>query len=614
MLTVGADVLTGTAGNDTFSAPIVQGNAESPLVTLEDFDVLDGGEGTDTLNATVDGTLTGAMISNIEIFNFRGTAATAIDFADIAGVEQVWNAQSTATSTLTYDNAPIAATFGVRNTLAATDINTFDDVTGDADVLNLALSGAGSATTAAVVSSGADAGSIEGLNVSASGNNFVDLTAFTAAETLTLDTAGALELEVDGTAMTDVTITGSGDLELTEAARFAALENLTSTGFSGDLVVDVSGSAALVSVATGAGDDAVTVDGTLLVAGAEIEIDLGEGENTLALAGIASQAELATLVFTDTDLTIAGVSTLALADALTLVADGTLDLDGIAPSALVFEDAVALGASTLALDNTAAALDITFESTVDRGTLDFGDAAETVVLTAEGVVGGTTLVELTGEALVDLTVNAEADADFDVAATAAALEAVAINANEDAIAITSTINGDAAEETSLTSLSLTDASEAGDADFTIDLVNTLNLTTIDLAGGVDTVFTIDASPAAFAGTVTLNIGDFGVDADAVTPLSATALLDYTADTAGTLREVFKFVGEDFGNVDIANFLAGVGGNADRLDFSAFDGVTALDDLNIAWDGTDTTITSDAFEGTITVAGVDLSTDAFNFIF
>lgn len=613
-LTTGEDNLTGTSGNDTFSAPIVS-DAGALVSTLQSFDVLDGGAGSDTLNATLDGAAVAARISNIEIINLRDTVSTTVDFADVTGAQQIWNSQSVAAATLTYANAPIAATFGVRNTASETDIS-FDDASGTADVLKLVVTGAGTAAQAAIVSSTADAGNIEGLNVTASGTNFVDLSDFNSVESLTLATTGALELEVDGAAMTDITITGSGDLDLFDStSSFAAVENVVATDFGGNLTLDISASTTLESVATGAGNDDITVDGTLLVAGAGIEIDLGEGENTLALASIASEAELATLVFTDTDLTIAGVSTLALADALTLVAgDGTLDLDGIAPSALVFEAAVDLGGSTLALDNTAAALDITFESTVDDGTLDFGDAAETVVLTAEGVVGGTTLVELTGEALVDLTVNAEANAVFDVAATAAALEAVAINANEDTIAITSTINGDAAEETSLTSLSLTDASEAGDAVFTIDLVNTLNLTTIDLAGGVDTVFTIDAGSADFAGTVTINIGDFGVDADAATPLSATALLDYTADTTGTLREVFKFVGEDFGNVTITDFLAGVGGNADRLDFSAFDGVTALDDLNIAWDGTDTTITSDAFEGTITVAGVDLSTDAFNFIF
>jgi hypothetical protein len=38
---------------------------------------------------------------------------------------------------LTYTTAPIAATFGLRNTRSTTDIDTFDDVTGAED--NLAL-------------------------------------------------------------------------------------------------------------------------------------------------------------------------------------------------------------------------------------------------------------------------------------------------------------------------------------------------------------------------------------------------------------------------------------------------------------------------------------------
>ena len=69
-------------------------------------------------------------------------------------------------------------------------------------------------------------------------------------------------------------------------------------------------------------------------------------------------------------------------------------------------------------------------------------------------------------------------------------------------------------------------------------------------------------------------------------------------------------------VDGASFEAGVGGTADRLDFSQFAAVTGLDDLAITFDGSDTLITAadDQFDGTITVAGVDLSTDAVNFVF
>ena len=52
-LTVGEDKLTGSTGNDTFNGLIVQANDASAKDTLESFDVLDGGAGTDTLNATI---------------------------------------------------------------------------------------------------------------------------------------------------------------------------------------------------------------------------------------------------------------------------------------------------------------------------------------------------------------------------------------------------------------------------------------------------------------------------------------------------------------------------------------------------------------------------------
>jgi S-layer protein len=618
-LTIGENVLTGTSGNDTFSAPVAQGNAETPLQTLESIDVLDGGDGVDTLNATLNGDDVAARISNIEVFNLRATAATTVDFADVTGVEQVWNTQSGAAVTLTYDNAPIAATFGVRNTASLTDIITFDDVSGDDDVLNLVVTGAGTATQAAVVSSTTDAGAIEGLNVTASGTNFVDLSAFTAVESLTLATSGSLELEVDGTAMTDVTITGSGALDLTDAGFFSAVENVVATGFSGDLTLDISASGALESVATGAGDDTITVDGDLLVAAAEISIDLGEGENTLRLTNIDTHTALGLLVFTGDDLTVAGVSTLSLVDALVLGADATLDLDGIAPSAIVVEGAVTMAGFDLTLDNTAAALDLTFEAAVNSAAADavlnLGDAAETVTITAEAAVGATNAITVAGEALASLTLNLENDADINVGLTEEALESVVINATGDAGAttITSTISGDAAEEFSLTSLTLADATDDGDTTFDITLVETVNLTTISLSGGEATDFTLDVSAAAFDAAVTVEIGDFGVDADGVTAGG----LSYTSDEANGVRETFKFVGVNIGDVTIetASFLEGIGSTADRLDFSAIAGIDALDDLSIEFVGGDTEITAadGQFDGTITVVGVDITTDAVNFI-
>lgn len=45
--------------------------------------------------------------------------------------------------------------------------------------------------------------------------------------------------------------------------------------------------------------------------------------------------------------------------------------------------------------------------------------------------------------------------------------------------------------------------------------------------------------------------------------------------------MFSFVGTDIGDIWIENYLAGVGANGDRLDFSKFAAVDSLDDLNIS---------------------------------
>lgn len=224
--------------------------------------------------------------------------------------------------------------------------------------------------------------------------------------------------------------------------------------------------------------------------------------------------------------------------------------------------------------------------------------------------------ELAGEVLETLTLNAGANAAIDFGATEEALDTVVINVFNGA-AIDSTISGNAGDEYSLTSLTLTDGSEDGDGAFDIKLENTVNLTSITLSGGAETDIVVDAGDdtgddtgAAFSGAVTINVGAIGVDDDG----NLTNGLEYRTNKGNGIREVFKFVGENIGNVEIVGFLAGVGANADRLNFSAFDGVGGLDDLDISYDGSDTTITSDAFDGAITVLGVDLSTDAFNFIF
>jgi len=68
-LTTGEDVLTGTAGNDTFNAPIVESNLADPTATLQSFDEINGGAGTDTLKATLldDVIIDSVSVENVEL-------------------------------------------------------------------------------------------------------------------------------------------------------------------------------------------------------------------------------------------------------------------------------------------------------------------------------------------------------------------------------------------------------------------------------------------------------------------------------------------------------------------------------------------------------------------
>lgn len=468
------------------------------------------------------------------------------------------------------------------------------------------------------------------------------------AQTIVLAGAGTATNQVTlsvvdaGTAVTDVTINAAsgvnnvlldGDLDLTEeltivgsgalvidtdTTGFTALTALAAASYTGDLEIDIGGSTDVESVTTGSGDDSVTMDGDLFVAGATLAVDLGAGSNTIVLTNIDTDVAIGTLVFTDDDLTVSGISTLVLNNAITLAANATLDLDGIAPSALEVVGAVTMAGNDLVLSNTGTELGLTFigalNSAAVGSVLDLGDTAETVSITAEAAIGATEAITVAGEALASLTLNIEDNADIDVGLTEEALESIVINATGDvgATTITSTISGNAADEFSLTSLTLSDETDDGDTTIDITLIDTVSLISINLSGGEATDFDINALLALFDGAITVNIGDFGVDADGAT---AGGLL-YTTDDTNAVRETFVFTGDNIGDISIDGYNQNAGGNGDRLDFSQFAGLTSIAQLDfVVTVGGDTEITSDAFDGTITIVGVDnIGVNTYNFVF
>src|SRR5690606_21766905 len=149
-LTVNEDNLTGTGGDDTFTAPIATVNGTA-TATLQDFDSIDGGGGVDTLNATLlnDDDIA-PTLSNVEIINLRvADAGTAtFDMSETTGAEQVWTRGSNSGATLEINNASIDTIYGVENTGGGLTVN-LEDASGAEDELKLALNGARDSVIAA---------------------------------------------------------------------------------------------------------------------------------------------------------------------------------------------------------------------------------------------------------------------------------------------------------------------------------------------------------------------------------------------------------------------------------------------------------------------------------
>ncbi|MCE7915507.1 MAG: hypothetical protein DYH15_12735 [Nitrosomonas sp. PRO4] len=554
-LTFGADTFTGGAGDDTFTAAPVNDGAGTLQDSLDNVDSLDGGAGRDTLNATIQG---GGPLSptlrNIEVVNVRAVANTTTDFANATGVQQIWNNGSSAGTTLTLTTAPIAATFGIRNTTSTTAIDVTDDVTGDADTLSLSVAGAGDvATPTAAEVTSADAAAIEVMNIAAAGDNLIDVATFTG--------------------LTSLSVTGSGSLEA-DVSGATVLETVDAAGNSGGVTLDLSAVTVDLTVTGGSGNDDITA-GT-----GDDTIDVGAGDDRVAVAS-AQLDDLDTLTGGD------GEDTLAL-----LAADDVAVLD----------------------------------ATVHTGfeTLELGAAAGAVTFDNDGF--GFTKVVLAADLTQDLTLDNLGDGTLEVQDNQTGAIAVGSTGDSDALGLV--INADAA--TTLADLDVTDvetvnvSTTAETDDTTFTTIETDGVTALTFAGAGDVIIsaitdgdnTNDADTKIASVDLSAQTGAFEM---AALGYGTTFTLGNAGDSEFTLAagetDTFVFT-TAFDNEVLINggeFGGDIGD--DKLDLSAL-GLTDINDLTFTDTGADVEITSDAFEGTIVLAGVPNVTDinASDFIF
>jgi hypothetical protein len=516
------------------------GTGDDSFIALDDSlqnYVVDGGDGTDSLRATISATES-YDVSNVETLTFKTTADATIDMDDFSGETSITVRGSAAdvTTTLTNVEAGTALTSEFTSTAALTA--SLDDASGSDDSLTLTLDDASSTGTTTL-------DDIETINIVASGSD----------NSLTLDADSVVTLNITGDADLTVVLTTAADLETIDAS--AATGDLT---FSVVVANDIA-------LTTGSGDDAVTFADASLDDGDTV--DLGEGTNTLTL--IATDDIIYLTSAEDGDIAVSNVQTLS------LVADGldAIDFD-------VFSDPTAfttvlvtstLDAATITLtDIQQTAISIRNTDSDDESTTiaavtydkkDYSDDADdlSIALTNRDDDENFTITALTAAGIENITIAAGYSGDDEditiTTLTATSLEALTITGAANltitgALADTvETVDGSAAtgdlditvgtSDMTITggdgddtftfgaTLDTDDTIDGGDGDDTVEVTFGAALFDDDVA--VTNVEALDMTQAAGAFAVTMDLRN----ADSLETFTVT--FENTQDTVTTLERV-----------------------------------------------------------------------------
>ncbi|WP_274630075.1 beta strand repeat-containing protein [Arvimicrobium flavum] len=239
LFTSGTDNIVGTAGNDTFSAPVEQ-TSGSPIQTLNNTDTVDGGAGRNSLTAQLVNPFTiPAGLTNIHVLNLDGAPGFVVPPVTL----DVLNAN--ALDTINFRAPANSITVNNVSTLL-TDVGLNDDIGGNTfTITNLGTATNGTTDTLDVTIRNLPTGSQ--LNIA--GYETINL----ASNGPVANAANANMLDFNNTAATTVNVTGDANLLLTGTAlNIGNLETLDATGmgagtgiaaaFTGGGTVTVNGS------------------------------------------------------------------------------------------------------------------------------------------------------------------------------------------------------------------------------------------------------------------------------------------------------------------------------------------------------------------------------------
>ncbi len=548
-LTINQDNLTGTKADDTFTAGVATAADGTTLVdTLQSIDQVIGGEGVDTLKATMNkaGAGTAPTLTGIENLEVRSTTATAgLTLSGATGLSKVTVANSTASAAV--NSVGAVATLAVAD--QKTNVN-FDGQT--ATTLALQFSNVGTVSATAPVQVAVDLGAATAskattLNITTSTSNVevLDTTGANVATSATIAATGSNTLKLtDGLALASLTVTGSGSVDVSsvDLVKVATLTagdggvtfkngdstatTFTATTGAGADTLTVDGDN-VKTISTGAGADKVTTATAALVATASIDLGAGDdtvtlhatpaagvtlagGEGTDTLAALTAGYE-AIAAFSSTNLAkITGFEALSITDVL---AD-TKNLDLSKVSGLVsFQTVGVAAAGTATVSNVGADATVTIKGDI---------ATNTGGLTV-------TLKDATGTSdVLNLVVNSNYTENNDATATVQARTATVTAAGVETINVTSSGTGSATFTGATGNL-------ADGSNNTLALTNTA-LTTLNISGAQQLTFnTADAQTKLATINAAANTAGVTISAAATTTATnAKITITGSATAANTL--------------------------------------------------------------------------------
>ena len=329
-LTSGLDNIVGTVSNDTINASPEISALGTAITTLNAGDVIDGGDGKDTLNINVGDSgsspvptassskvirgdfanvLQQGTIKNVEIININNNLSGwafsdqngNVDASKFVGATEIWQ-NNNATSVVELAETTTAGfrTFGFSGAVSVEAANTAAKATVAGDNIQEG--------SRIYIGAKADAGLLNSVTLSATvadtnadgvvGPIEVNVMVGKDVQALALNTSASINLYVDqnGKAITAIDASAStGSIDLVDdkdpnspSVYYSPLELATiKTGSGNDLVANVfagTATANAATISTGAGDDTLAVDVTKGTATAvTASVDAGDGNDTVNL-------------------------------------------------------------------------------------------------------------------------------------------------------------------------------------------------------------------------------------------------------------------------------------------------------------------------------------------